>query len=107
MTKQLPIPFAEDDNRRLPLIVAAKSDFSLQYYLTNDKIYYAVQDWIVGLTGATSVKASEMWRRMKDQTRISITSLPYVASDGKTYQRDFTDDQGLYLIAQRLRVTRE
>jgi hypothetical protein len=32
--------------------------------------------------------------------------LPYVAANGKTYQMDFTDDTGLYLIAQHLRVTK-
>jgi hypothetical protein len=37
----------------------------------------------------------------------SIQQLPYVASNGKTYQMDFTDDKGLYLIAQHLRVTKE
>jgi len=33
--------------------------------------------------------------------------MPYTASDGKKYERDFTTDQGLYLIAQQLRVTKE
>ncbi len=32
--------------------------------------------------------------------------LPYTATDGKTYQMDFTDDKGLYLIAQYLRITK-
>lgn len=92
------------DPRPLPLIVAAIWRFSLQHDDTAEQ--FAVNDWIVGLTGATAVKASEMWRQMdKAQTRISVTSLPYVAGDGKTYQRDYTDDKGLYAIAAHLRAT--
>lgn len=37
----------------------------------------------------------------------SVLRLPYKASDGKTYQRDYTTDKGLYLIAQYLRVKEE
>ena len=36
---------------------------------------------------------------------VSTQQLPYKAKDNKTYQLDFTTDEGLYLIAQYLRVT--
>jgi hypothetical protein len=45
-------------------------------------------------------KKQPVGKQMSSSTR----RLPYVASDGKTYQRDFVDDRGLYLIAQYLRV---
>jgi hypothetical protein len=92
------------DSDPLPLQVARKWAFPLQHHNVDEAVYYSVQDWIAGLTGSTTIKASEMWRQMKDtQTRISITSLKYQATDGKTYQRPFTTDEGLYLIAQDLR----
>lgn len=96
-----------EDPRPLPLIVAERWGFPLQYYIVEHVPYYAIQDWIAGLTSTTMIKAGEMWRQMKlrDQTRISITSLPYLASDSKKYERDFSTDKGLYLIAQSLRAT--
>ncbi|MEO8391502.1 MAG: hypothetical protein ABI700_00780 [Chloroflexota bacterium] len=93
------------DKREHPLIIAEVWSFPLQHYERDDGHLYAVQDWVGGLSSSTTVKASEAWRQM-DQTRISITSLPYTAADGKTYQRDYTNQQGLYLIAQQLRSTK-
>jgi hypothetical protein len=99
----------QNDARPLPLIVAEKWNFPLAYVKTENVILYAVQDWIRGLTSAKEVKT--IWADIKRRTNLSqwldsIQPLPYVASDGKTYQRDFTDDKGLYLIAQHLRVTK-
>lgn len=37
----------------------------------------------------------------------SIQRLPYRASDGKTYQRDYGTDKTLYLIAQYMRVKQD
>lgn len=92
------------DPRPLPLIVAALWKFPLQR--DESASYFAIQDWIAGLTGATLRKASEMWRQMDaNELRISITQLPYEASNGKTYQLDHTDDKGLYAIAAHLRAT--
>ena len=53
------------DSRPLPLIVAEKWNFRLQYYLIESVAWYAIQDWIVGLTGSTTIKAGEVWRQMK------------------------------------------
>jgi hypothetical protein len=43
---------------------------------------------------------------MKDKLLISIQQLPYKASNDKTYQTDYTNDKGLYLVAQNLRATK-
>src|SRR5262249_22644758 len=63
-----------------------------------------------GLTGVEEVR--KLWFDMKRRCNFaqmsdSMRQLPYIARDGKTYQIDFTDDKGLYLIAQHLRVTKE
>lgn len=91
----------------LPIQVANKWQFSLQHYETDNGVLYAIQDWIAGLTTSNTTKASEAWRQMKVETRISITTLDYLATDGKIYQREFTTDKGLYLIAQNLRSTKQ
>lgn len=91
----------------LPLIVAQKWHFPLAHTVHDNENWYAIQDWISGLTSSDTRKFGEMWRQMTQvQMRISITPLSYVARDGKTYKRDFTNDRGLYLIAQNLRITK-
>jgi hypothetical protein len=99
--------FSADDTP-LPLIVAKRWNFPLAYVQTEEGMYYAVQDWMRGLTGEDNTRyllakfkktdaGKQMWN--------SSQRLPYKAADGKTYKRDFIDDKGLYLIAQYLRVT--
>jgi len=103
----LPLPFEDDfqdrDDTPLPLIVATRWNFPLAHVQTEDGMYYAVQDWIVGLIGVTNEQASKDWTKLKKKTSPLWRSLPYRASDGKTYKRPFTDDKGVYVIAQYLR----
>jgi hypothetical protein len=95
-----------EDLRPLPLIIADQYQFPLASIDDSGEMYYSVQDWIVGIASTTSRKAGEIWRQIEiDETRISVTPLPYVASDGKTYQRDYTTAEGLYFVAQHLRST--
>ncbi|MDX2137356.1 MAG: hypothetical protein SF123_04620 [Chloroflexota bacterium] len=94
----------------LPLIVAKRWNFPLAHATTQDGSYYAIQDWVRGLTGVEDIR--NLWNMFKKtdagrQTYNSIVRLPYVAKDGKTYKRDFTNDKGLYLLAQYLRVKQD
>lgn len=99
-----------DENTPLPLIVAKKWNFPLQYHQDNHERYlYSIQDWIAGLTETSNPR--RVWSDLKRQnTDIDMydqtVHLPYIAKDDKTYQMDFTDDKGLYLIAQYLRITK-
>jgi hypothetical protein len=105
MNTNLPIiPSGDDVSLPLPLIVAQKWEFPLAHVKTDNDYFYAVQDWIRGLTNEKDV--TRILAKLKNQTSTSSRPLPYTASDGKTYQRDFTDDKGLYLIAQYLRTTK-
>ncbi len=98
------IPDADDASLPLPLIVAQKWHFPLAHVQTDDGYFYAVQDWIRGLTGDSDVR--KLLAKLKTQLSTSSRQLPYIATNGKTYQVDFTDDKGLYLIAQYLRSTK-
>lgn len=106
----LPVPFVgadAGDPQPLPLIVAARWKFPLQYHLIEGVYWFAVQDWIRGLTSGAN--PTTIWadiQRRGEQTLDSIQPLPYVATDGKTYRRDYTDDKGLYDIAAHLRATK-
>ncbi|MBZ0305473.1 MAG: hypothetical protein K8I82_05335, partial [Anaerolineae bacterium] len=98
----LPLDFTPDDTP-LPLIVAKRWGFSLAYHKTESGVFYAVQDWMRGLSGEENIR--NLWSMFKktaagQQMLNSIVRLPYKATDGKTYQRDFATDKGLYLIAQ-------
>lgn len=90
----------------LPLQVAAKWAFPLTYIHTDSgETLYSIQDWINGLS--SSDQSRLLWAKMKNQLLLSIQQLPYLASNGATYQMDFTDANGLYRIAQELRSTKK
>lgn len=99
----------------LPLYVAQQWVFPLAYIDSDGNAshyWYAIQDWINGLT--ESERARKMWSDMKKQLsdsngqlKIKIEILPYLATDGKHYQVSYTSAEGLYRIAQELRVTKE
>jgi len=91
-----------------PLQTAEKFNFALQHYApieSGQEYQYAILDWITGLTGDSQRQATKSWGNMKNQLSISIGQLDYLASDGKTYQSDYTNAKGLYMVAQSLRVT--
>lgn len=98
----------EHDDMPLPLIVAKRWNFPLAYVETEAGFLYAVQDWMRGLTGENDTR--KMWSNFKKQalskdTSISNRRMSYRTSNGSTQQREYTNDRGLYLIAQYLRVT--
>ena len=93
----------------LPLQIASEYGFALQCHTQDDDtVVYAVQDWIAGIAQATA--ARDFWQKLKkrlDKTGYSelyarCLQLPYRASNGKTYQMDFADDETLYQITQRM-----
>jgi DNA-damage-inducible protein D len=96
-----------DEKQPLPLLVARQWDFPLQYHVQEGEYWYAIQDWIAGLLVVDTETASRRWeefrRSQKAETTVSISSLNYTARDNKQYKRDFTNDKGLYIIAQNLR----
>jgi len=100
---------SENDDTPLPLLVAKKWDFPLAFHIVEGKYMYAIQDWLRGLTDLKDV--SSVWAHFKKhktwaEILNSIQGLPYKASDGKTYSREFTTDKSLYLIAEYMRVTK-
>lgn len=100
------------DSRPLPLIVAEKWDFRLDYVQEEDKVFwFAIHDWIVGLLEVDSTGASKFWNDIQRRGTLDISAtlrkLPHVGKDGKKYIRDYTTDRGLYLIAQHLRVNKD
>lgn len=101
----IPNLHSTNDDRPLPLIVAEKWSFPLAWSETEAGYLYAIQDWVRGLTGEKDTR--KILNNMQKQMSILKGHLPYVASDGKTYQREFTNDKGLYLIAQYLRSTQK
>jgi hypothetical protein len=109
-----------DDKRPLPLIIADGNpdpdkgwpSFPLAYRDVDGVRYYAVQDWIRGVLQINDPKqASKHWfdvkRRLKKagiESSVFLRTLKYRSQDGKNYDRDFTDDKGLYSITERLNV---
>lgn len=99
-----PFP-TEPDDRPLPERIASLYRFKLQKCNVDDDTYYAVQDWIFGIVPHSDIR--KMWsaiKRRHNQLSTRCRQLPYVASDGKTYQMDFADAETLYLITQRMQA---
>jgi len=95
------------DSTPLPLIVAGKWNFKLNFHLAEGEHFYAIEDWIVGITGSTARKAQIAWDNLQKRSVVlETTHLSYPIADGRIYQKPHTDDHGLYLIAQNLRVTK-
>jgi hypothetical protein len=109
--KQLPlIPDSNNDEQSelpLPLIVAQRWNFPLAHIQTDAGMVYAVQDWMRGLSGEQDVR--RLWDMFKKteagkSMSNSIGRMPYKTANGRTHQRDYVNDKGLYLIAQYMRV---
>lgn len=101
---------AAKDAMPAPLQTAQEFNFPLQHYAPTEKgqeYLYSIQDWIIGLTGDNPRNVSLSWAKLKPQLLISIQQLPYTALNGKSYQMDFTNAHGLYLISQNLRATKD
>lgn len=98
----------DEKTQPLPLQVAAKYDFPLQYHTSDaDVILYAVQDWIAGVAKTGSPR--DFWSKVKKRFQKSgielypsCLQLPYRATNGKTYKMDFANDVTLYRITQRM-----
>jgi hypothetical protein len=92
----------------LPLQAAKRYHFPLQHHQQpNDTILYSVQDWIAGLSGASISSAQATWSKMNSEFQIKSWLLPYAVKNGKSYEMDFTTDEGLYQIAQAMRAMKK
>lgn len=93
------------DARPLPLIVAAKWGFPLQFHGQEGDYRYALQDWVRGLLHSKGSTLREQVRRLLNDSDVTlaVTTEPYRAADGKTYQVPFVTDRDLYAAAQALR----
>jgi len=95
------------DSTPLPLIVAGKWNFKLKFHLVEGEHFYAIEDWITGITSASARKSQKMWANLKNKMMfIDVQKFPHIGPDDKVYQKNHTDEDGLKLIAQSLRVTR-
>lgn len=91
----------------LPTYVARHWEFQLQSHEVEDVTYYSIRDWIEGLTG--SRRASHAWENYRDKYKEDAPlakGMPYVLSNGRTIQMDFTSDEGLYKLTIHLKITR-
>jgi len=92
----------------LPTFVAKKWQFALQQYERDEVTYYSIRDWIAGLTGSSAEKARVIWKDYKRRNEGGVVSTtgPYAAQDGRTYETEFTSDEGLYKLAVTLRASK-
>lgn len=106
--KQLTLFDAMPEDEPLPLLVAKKWGFSLATFTRDDNTtIYSVQDWIVGLSGASNNSAQKTWGKLNSELEIQSWETPYIAGNGRVYRMDMTTDKGLYRIAQEMRAMKK
>jgi len=104
MSKQLalfdPLDFDDGSDLPIPMRAADHFGFSLQHH---DEMY-SVQDWVAGLTDLQDAALRNEVKRCKTYVTSDVTyqKMPYVDTLGRTYQRDFMDNRGLYQIVAYL-----
>jgi len=107
MTNMLMFPEHDsgNDDTPLPLLVAKKWGFPLAFHIVEGTYMYAIQDWLRGVFGEKDVRF--IWANFQKQdhgTLFSKQRMDYKTSNGRTHQRDFVNDKGLYLITQYART---
>lgn len=91
------------DDAPMPERIAAAYRFPLQSHEVDGVTVYAVQDWIRGVADMQDVRGlTTQMRRRAAELFTSCQQLPYKATNGRTYQMDYIDAEGLYAITQRL-----
>lgn len=91
------------DDRPLPLLIAEQFGFAIQTHEVEGKTYFAVQDWIAGVS--RSDRARKFWtdiKRRNPQLSAACGQFSYTAENGKSYQMDYADSVTLYEITMRM-----
>ncbi|HUN07709.1 MAG TPA: hypothetical protein PLQ56_13960 [Aggregatilineales bacterium] len=92
----------------LPVVVSKKWYFPLGSTSHQDKTYFAVHDWIAGLTGAKAANVAKTWNRIKTRNLgIKTIIVQHVTGKGRQVERPYTTDAGLFLITVYLRETKD
>jgi len=91
------------DGRPLPLIVAAKWEFNLQHHVADGETWYALRDWVEGLTGEESRFVLAKLKRTMGDMLTSSRHMPYHLADGRHRKLAFVVDVDLYRVAAYLR----
>lgn len=99
----------DSPKKRPPLRAADIYGFTLQHYVQGDGThFYSIQDWIMGVAQtADTQQAKNIFQQFKVRRTSyikTLVQLPYVASNGRTYQMDFANEKTLYSITQYLRA---
>lgn len=98
---------AADDSTPLPLIVAERWGFQLRYVIQAGQYWYAVRDWVEGLTGSTDPKRAWQSARNAPEMQPILDAIRRVRLPGTAGSlTQVIDDKGLYHIAANMRVTK-
>src|SRR5947209_3996761 len=93
-----------NDKRPLPEIIAEHYGFPLAFADDTDgNRYYAVQDWIRGVTNTAD--PGDSWKHMKRRHPYLASFcklLPYKASNGKIHAARYISLSGLLELTQRM-----
>ncbi len=94
----------DKSNQPLPLNIAERWAFELTYYI-NDHVYlYSIKDWLTGLGISTKQGRINMMNRVGGEVQLYPLTIETMGGNQTT---DFTNDEGLYRLAQEMRSTKK
>lgn len=85
----------------LPILISETWGFHLSRTEINGKVFYAVQDWVRGLTQTHDIRSSIS--KLKKTGNFDWVELPYLTDNKKMQKRPFADAEGLYAIVTQMR----
>ncbi len=102
---QLTLFSHDGENNQDPLPIKASKffDFPLQYHIVDGVYWYALQDWLAGALQATPNELKKAMADLRGNFQSNLSKMGYKASDGKTYQRDFSQSWTLYRAVASMR----
>ena len=88
----------------LPIHIAQRWNFELTYYVKDDEYLYSINDWVTGLGTSTKRGRTKLLNRLTGE--LEVHPLPIETATGEKIA-NFTDDEGLYRLAQEMRSTKK
>lgn len=88
----------------LPIHIAERWNFELTYYVKDDTYLYSVNDWLTGLGIKSNRGRADIVQRLGSEVQLHPLE---TRTNSGVQLANFTDDEGLYRLAQEMRSTKK
>jgi len=92
------------ESQPLPIHIAQRWNFELTYYVKDQEYLYSIKDWLSGLGISSNRGRADIMQRLTSE--VELHPLPIQTTTGEKTS-NFTNDEGLYRLAQEMRSTKK